>query len=239
MAKDKTFAEELDFISAAKLLESPQEEKKEKIAEQLYNLLTKNKEAFIFATTEEILEPTGGRGRDSAANIQRILKVTLKNTQKLTEDQEIYLRKVFKQLQEGGIPKQTTKSTMKALNDLKSELVNPFKVLAVLQTYIPEKFLDEHYAEQSTSAFGKREVILSLYLKGEITMDNNQARNIIKDTFENAFDENKFRNFVKNLLNHIDTADNALEKQGLYGNYIPDMFKRPSFEVHTSVLENT
>jgi hypothetical protein len=29
------------------------------------------------------------------------------------------------------------------------------------------KFLEEHYAAENPSAFGKREVILSLYLSGE------------------------------------------------------------------------
>ena len=106
---------------------------------QFYDLLDKNKEAFIFATTEEMPQQKPRGGRDSAANILKILKVTLKNTQKLTDDQELYLKKVLTQLAEGGLPKQTAKQTWKALNDLKSELINPFKVLAVLQTHIPAK----------------------------------------------------------------------------------------------------
>ena len=91
----------------------------------------------------------------------------MKNTQKLTEDQELYLKKVFTQLDEGGLPKQTPKNTLKALDALKDELVNPFKVLAVLQTHISERLLQSHYAEQNPAIFDKREVILSLYLTGE------------------------------------------------------------------------
>jgi len=68
------------------------------------------------------------------------------------------------QIKEGGLPKHTTKNTSKALNALKDELVNPFKVLAVLQTHISERLLESHYAEQNPALFGKREVILSLYL---------------------------------------------------------------------------
>jgi len=34
------------------------------------------------------------------------------------------------QLEEGGLPKQTAKNTLKALDAPKNELVNPFKVLA-------------------------------------------------------------------------------------------------------------
>jgi hypothetical protein len=49
-------------------------------------------------------EPQKRRGRDSAANILRILKATMKNTQKLTDDQELYIKKVLTQLEEGGLP---------------------------------------------------------------------------------------------------------------------------------------
>jgi len=160
-------AAELDFISAAKLLESGPNDQKQKLPKQFYDLLDKNKEAFIFATTEEMPQQGTRGGRDSAAHILIILKTTLKNTQKLTDDQEAYLKKAVTRLEEGNLPKQTAKQTLKALNALKHEIVNPFKVLAVLQTHVPAKLLEEHYAEQNPAVFGKREVILSLYLTGE------------------------------------------------------------------------
>ena len=167
MSQDKKTAEELDFLSAAQLIESKPDEKRKKLPGEIYDLLDKNKEAFIIATTEEMAEPQKRGGRDSAANILRILKATMKNTQKLTDDQELYLKKVLTQLEEGGLPKQTAKQTMNALDALKNEVINPFKVLAVLQTHIPVRLLEEHYAEQNPAIFGKREVILSLYLSGE------------------------------------------------------------------------
>lgn len=157
---------ELDFMQSAALLESKPGEKQKKIPDSLYDLLDKNKEAFILSTTEEIAEPRRVKGRDSASYILKILKVTLKNTQKLTEDQEFYLRRVLIQLEEGGIPKQTAKTTKKALEKLGEGLINPFKVLTVLQLHIPDRLLKEHYAEQNPAAHGKREVILSLYLAG-------------------------------------------------------------------------
>lgn len=164
MAQAEHAAAELDFIAAAGLLESKPDEKKKKLPAHMYDLLDKNKEAFIIATTEEMAEPRKKKGRDSAADILRILKATLKNTQKFTDDQELYLKKVLTQLEEGGLPKQTAKNTIKALNALGEELVNPFKVLAVLQTHIPERLLQSHYAEQNPAVLGKREVILSVYL---------------------------------------------------------------------------
>lgn len=69
-----------------------------------------------------------------------------------------------RKVEEGGLPKQTAKQTLTALDALKNEIVNSFKVLAVFQTRIPAKLLEGHYAEQNPAVFGKREVILSLYL---------------------------------------------------------------------------
>jgi len=165
--KDKP--QELDFLSAAKLLESGPEERKQKLPGEFYELLDKNKEAFIFATTEEMAEAhfKGKGGRDSATNILKVLKLTLKNMRQLTDEQELYLRRVVKQLEEGGLPKQTTKEALKALDELKQDVMNPLKVLATLQNCIPARLLEGHYVEYSPVVFGKREVILSLYFNGE------------------------------------------------------------------------
>ncbi|MCK4297208.1 MAG: helicase [Candidatus Marinimicrobia bacterium] len=168
MANISRNAQELDFMSSATILESSINEKKQKLPKEFYNLLDKNKEAFILATTEEMKEPRKRRGRDSAAQMLKILKATLKNSKRFTDEQENYLNKVITQLEEGGLPKQTAKETLKALNKLNQDLMNPFKVMAVLQNHIPQRLLQSHYAEQSRlSGIGKREVILSLYLARE------------------------------------------------------------------------
>ncbi len=94
----------------------------------------------------------------------KILKAVFKNTKQLTDEQEEYVKKVMSQLEEGGLPKQTTKVALKALNDMKSDMANPFKVLAVLQSKIPAGLLESHYVEDNPRSAGKREVILSMYL---------------------------------------------------------------------------
>jgi superfamily II DNA or RNA helicase len=164
VATKKGEAQELDFLTAASIIESTLDENKRKLPEVFYDLLDKNKEAFIYATTEEILEKQSRRGSDSAIQVYRILKATLKNTKQFTDDQELYIKKVYSHLEEGGLPKQTTKKTLAALNKLKTELANPFKVLAILQMHIPDRLLEAHYAEQNPQVSGKREVILSMYL---------------------------------------------------------------------------
>jgi len=158
---------ELDFISAAKILESSPEEKKHKIPKSYYEMLDKNKEAFIVATTEENVKQHYKATRDSSLKILKILKWTLKNSQRLTDDQEQYLRTVMTKLEEGSIPKPTVKKTLDALNTLgKENILNPLKVLAVLQLNISKKLLEEHFIVGSITPGTKREVILSLYLAG-------------------------------------------------------------------------
>jgi superfamily II DNA/RNA helicase len=167
IAWDSPEADELDFITAAETLESMADEKRVKPPESYFELLDKNKEAFIVATTEDAIEAQTRKGRDSGVRMLKILKAVFKNTKQLTDEQEEYVEKVMSQLDEGGLPKQTTKVALKALNDVSSDWANPFKVLAVLQSKIPAGLLESHYVEDNPRAAGKREVILSMYLAGE------------------------------------------------------------------------
>ena len=157
---------ELDFISAAKILDSDKDAKKINTYDKdnFYSLLDKNKQAFVFSTTEELPEAKLRPGRDSATQILRVLKATLKDRRQFTEEQELYFKKVMEQLEEGALPKQTTKETLKALELELKNGVNVFKILAILQNNIPKNLLEAHFAENQSSAFGKREVILSEYL---------------------------------------------------------------------------
>ncbi|MDD4352769.1 MAG: DEAD/DEAH box helicase, partial [Candidatus Gracilibacteria bacterium] len=160
-------AEELDFLSTAKLLEATPETPRQKSGKDYYELLSKNKEAFLFATEEEILEPVArGGGRDSPTQLLRTMKAVMKDIRQLTEDQESYVKRIMLRLEEGAIPKQTAKEALKALAELKNDLANPLKVLGVLQASIPARLLEEHFAAGTGSRTGRREVILSEYLTG-------------------------------------------------------------------------
>jgi len=159
---------ELDFLSAAKILESPPDEKRAKLPlANYYEFLDKNKSAFFDATIEEIFETRKRAGRSSYDELLKILKATQKNSKQLTEEQEEYLQKVINRLEEGSLPKKTVQKTLKGLNELKRDIQNPLKVIGVLQREISLAFLKSHYAESSAITEGKREIILSLYLDGD------------------------------------------------------------------------
>jgi len=160
-------SQELDFITSAKILEVEEDTKREKISSNFYDLLEKNKEAFEFATQEEVPEIKLTGGRDSATQVLKILKAISKDTRKFTEEQEDYLKKVIQKITEGVLPKQTTKILLQGLNSELKETINPLRILAVLQKNIAPEFLQEHLSESAAQTSGPREVILSEYLIGE------------------------------------------------------------------------
>ena len=76
--------------------------------------------------------------------------------------------KVMRQLEEGGLTKQTTKRTLLALQALiKKRDTGSLKVIALLQKEIPAELLETHVAESAARTSGPREVILSEYLQGK------------------------------------------------------------------------
>ena len=166
--KDNKSTTELDFLTAAKILESSIDEKRAKLClADYYELIDKNKSAFFNATIEE----TFGikfRGRaNNETKLLKIIKATQKNNTQLTEEQEEYLKKLLIQLEQGALPKQTVKNALNSVITLGNQIQNPLKVIGVLQIEIPSAFLKQHYAVSSANTEGKREVILSLYLTKE------------------------------------------------------------------------
>jgi len=154
-------SEELDFVHAAQLLET-QQKRRDRLGPDFYDLLDKNKEAFTFATTEDKPDFTLRGGRDTASQLLKILRA-IRDTRQFTEEQEAYLRSVMRQLEEGGLPKQTTKTALKEVKDVMKDGVSPLKLLGAVKKNIPEEFLAGHFAESAAHTSGPREVILSEY----------------------------------------------------------------------------
>ncbi len=162
---NKGNSEELDFISAAKTLEVNKDTKRENLGKDYYLLLEENKKAFEFSTTEEVVEAKSKGGRDTATQVLRILKSNeIKHFKGFTDDDELYIRKVIKLLEEGGLPKQTTKTIIKQVSEHFKGSISPLRLLAVLKTTIAPEFFRVTIAESSAQTSGQREVILSEYL---------------------------------------------------------------------------
>ncbi|PIP06766.1 MAG: helicase [Syntrophobacterales bacterium CG_4_8_14_3_um_filter_49_14] len=158
--------QELDFFSAAKTFEVERDAIRGSIGKDFYELLEKNKRVFEAATSEEFEASAVKSGRDSATALLHILKSTeIRKYKGFTDDDELYIGKVITLLEEGGLPKQTTRTLLKALHKELKEGVNPLRILAVLRTTVASEFFRETVAESAAQTSGPREIILSEYLE--------------------------------------------------------------------------
>jgi hypothetical protein len=161
----KNTPEEIDFMAAAQILDTPVDTVRENIPANYFDLLNKNKQAFKEATTEvDLPEPGLKGGRDSASFVLKVLKSKqVKHCLAYTEDDEVYVQELTCLLEEGALPKQTTKTLVKALGGQ----TDPLKILGILKTNVPSAFFKDTVAESSAQTNGPREVILSEYLVGK------------------------------------------------------------------------
>jgi superfamily II DNA/RNA helicase len=156
-------SKELDFFGAVSYLKADPKEKSEKHKGDFYRLLDMNKEAFIMSTMEDHMERNQA-SRDNATKILMRLKAKeIKYYDGYIEEDEEYIKSVIRLLEDGNLPKPTTK---KIANDLSQE-ADPQKVLGILKRHISDEFFKATHAERNRSFGSPREVILSSYLVGE------------------------------------------------------------------------
>lgn len=159
---DSESTKELDFFQAADILKSIPEEEREKLGKIFYEYLDKNKKEFELSTIEEIREFKQKGGKSSETKLIRIIKA-IQKMKGFTEDDEEYLKKVLNLLEEGTLPKQTTKTIVKNI----AKESNHLKIYGLIRKHIPDNFFAVPMAELIGQSSGPREVILSLYLTGE------------------------------------------------------------------------
>lgn len=157
---------ELTFLDAVDLLrvedKGERENKKDRIAipRHFYDLLHQNKEAFASAVSaaDDDLKPAKG-GRSNEAIVIKLLK-QLDRTQRLTDDDEAYLKAVLNAFENGIIPSKTSKSIKDTIE--KEKTLDAVRVLSILRTVVPDNIL---YVQPDTRQISKpNEVILSAYL---------------------------------------------------------------------------
>ncbi|SHK36269.1 helicase-related protein [Thermocrinis minervae] len=166
--REKETAIELDFLTAAKILESTQDEKRAKLSlEDYYKLLNKNRNAFSNATAEENSEPHGHGGSDIYAKLLKILKAIQRNSEQIPKEDKKFLNIIIKRLEERVLPKRIVKEILKELEKLGKGIQDPLKVIDVLKRKVPATFLNDHHAKTSAKIKENEEVVLSLYLVRE------------------------------------------------------------------------
>jgi hypothetical protein len=158
-------AAELDFMSAAKILKPTDiKETRQPIPREFYDLLDKNRGAFVTATTadaEQAASMHRGSPNDSYI-LKRLKDKAVRRCQQFTEDDEEFVGKVIRLVEDGSLPKATAKKVAVSMKRL--ENLPPLKVLAVLRREIKQDYFQASPAAHASQALAPREVILSSYL---------------------------------------------------------------------------
>jgi len=150
---------ELDFFQTAEILRANKDTKREKTGQKYYEYLDKNKDAFKSSTIEYVQEINTKSSKNIETRLTPIIKAIIK-MKGFTEDDEEYLRKVLNLLEEGILPKQTTKNIIKKIGKENNHL----KIYGIIKRYIPETFFTTPISELPGETLEPREVILSEYL---------------------------------------------------------------------------
>jgi superfamily II DNA/RNA helicase len=157
-AQSGTSAAEVDFLTAVKMLRTDPSEKRSAISPAFYPLLELNRTAFEQATVDESDAATPGGSRTNDAYILRRLKAKeIRRFTGFTDEDDEFLADVIRLLEDGALPKPTTKKVAAAL---KVEAL-PLKVLGILRRDIGPEFFGGMRADLSRHARAPREVILS------------------------------------------------------------------------------
>jgi superfamily II DNA/RNA helicase len=156
-------AVELDFFAAAQILKPHDTaEARHTIAQHFYTLLDKNKHAFGAATSpsnDDVSSRHQGSAND-AYILKRLKAKEVRFYHGFTEGDEDYIQQVLQLLNDGALPRPTTKKVAEAL---KKE-AEPLKILGILRRDIPSQLFQPTRAQRTFHVLSPREVILSSYL---------------------------------------------------------------------------
>ena len=158
---DDKGTEQMTFMEAIKLIEAEPDTPKVSVGGKYYDHLKDNSFAFdnMLIEDEEItIEKPMVAGND--AKIIKTLKAIIA-TDQLTDDQENVLGTLIRRWENGDIPAKVSKDVVKATNLASDILALYYDIVRI----VPEAYLEEK-KEKKSIVEGKKEIILSCYLKG-------------------------------------------------------------------------
>ncbi len=164
-AKEFVFnGDKLAFLQAVKFFECDADTKTQKIPNDYFDYLNKNKEFLQIITNQDDIEMQGHspKGKDNGKKIIEYIKSYLKTDSIYTDDEEEFLRSIRKTIEAGDIAKKTLK---KINDDIKKVTANnPIRFLQIMRDHIKPNMLLTR--DNQTDTQNISEIILSLFLKG-------------------------------------------------------------------------
>ncbi|HWM92256.1 MAG TPA: helicase-related protein [Thermoanaerobaculia bacterium] len=162
VAHDSRTAGEIDFMTAVKILRADPSERRGAIVPAFYALLDRNRVAFDQATMDESdAEPVGVSRTNDAYILRRLKAKDIRHFLGFTDEDEEFLLDVIRLLENGALPRPTTKKVAAELRQEASSL----GVLRILRRGIGREFFQATRAEISHYIRAPREVILSSFIR--------------------------------------------------------------------------
>ncbi len=156
-------SEELDFFGAVDLMRCAPDTAALRIPRGYFDWLSLNKQQFDAALQEEEAPRAAGGGVTNTQRVLRYIRAAQGDNQKMTDEEEAYLRLARQAFEDGRIPRKTSQRIMQAISREKRALSGR-RILAILRAELDEAVL--HAAPAPAERPGdKREIILSAYLK--------------------------------------------------------------------------
>ena len=139
-------------------------EARQLIPQEFYDLLDRNKSEFKHATTTDVdkADATHRGSPNDAYILKRLKDKAVRRCQQFTEDDEDFVAKVIRLVEDGWLPKATAKRVAAALKQ--PENLEPLKVLAVLRRGIKNELFQINPVTHGNQMLTPREVILSSLL---------------------------------------------------------------------------
>ena len=153
---DRKGSREIDFLTAAKLLEATPSTPKENIPPYYHDLLALNKDAFEKSIESEKDIETAKSITGNERIFLRMIKA-LRTFPGLTEDDEWYLEMLRRAIEEGSINKKSIARIIKNTKGVKQ----PLKILHIIRENISEKYLENLAKREGGKTPAQREIILS------------------------------------------------------------------------------
>lgn len=155
-------AHEIPFDEAVKYFECDETEEKEKMPQEYFDYLARNKDLFGQPIDEEISFVK--RGKSKIDKIIQNLKGLI-NSPKYTQDDKIYMQSVINAFGSRKIPE----SIAKNLNTFFDSEFDDIKLLTGIKKIVPEAYLTQETSNKNNKKLQKREIVLSefLYSRGE------------------------------------------------------------------------
>ncbi len=153
--------EEIGFLTAAKFFECEPETRRKNMPDNFYDLLSQNKNRFVYNLSEEEVEVTFSKkgGRDYSVKLLKIIK-TIQKIKSFTEIDDDFLKDLNKLLSEGGLPKKVAKRVYELVENEN----DPKKILTNLRTNVSDDYFNRTPSAKEQKDDFVTEVILSEYL---------------------------------------------------------------------------